>query len=177
MRPWRVLEHLPWARLDRDALDEPQLWGRATRMVRIFGDLFRENVPDQWIAEILAIAEDATDVSFFVASENLARMRRSCNAWSMNGVEPAPNIVIGTIVRSIADAEQRLPALCETPAARRWVEVVGDVDVTPWVGCPYCLPGVVRLVTPCAICRGTGRGIHWELRGTQLSETALRRAA
>lgn len=50
---------------------------------------------------------------------------------------PLPNVWLGTSVEDQERADQRLPALCETPAAVRWVSaepLLAPVDLSPWLG-------------------------------------------
>lgn len=55
--------------------------------------------------------------------------RRSMGRWEYVGVMmayqkfPLPNVVLGTVIRTQADADERIPELLECPAAYRYVEV------------------------------------------------------
>jgi protein gp37 len=55
---------------------------------------------------------------------------------------PLHNVWLGTSVEDQTRADQRLPALLETPAAVRWVSaepLLGPVDLERWLHVPDCL--------------------------------------
>lgn len=56
---------------------------------------------------------------------------------------PLPNVHLGVSVEDRATADERIRALCETPAAVRWISaepLLGPIDIAPWLEkeCPSC---------------------------------------
>lgn len=161
-------------RLNREWLAQPIEW-KKPRMVFVcaHGDLFHEDVPDDWIDQVFAIMALAPHHTFQVLTKRADRMRDYLTAndarhrprkdavevTGMNMVMeglvqrskltswPLPNVWLGVSVEDQARAEERIPALLDTPAAIRWV------SAEPLLG-PVRLDRISEFVDTFADCGG-----------------------
>lgn len=143
----------------RHILLAPVRW-RRPRMIFVnsMGDLFHENVPDEWIDETFAVMAIANWHRFQVLTKRSARMRRYLNdpetagrvahrAWAIiaeakarpdGWTWPLPNVWVGVSAEDQRRADERIPDLLETPAAVRWVSaepLVGRIILPgAWLG-------------------------------------------
>lgn len=99
-----------------DMLGEPFLW-RKPRMVFVdsMSDLFHEDVPAGFIADVFAVMEICRRHKFQVLTKRPRRMREFCNVWSPR------NVWLGTSVEDQRRADERIPHLLETTAAVRFI--------------------------------------------------------
>ncbi len=126
--------------------------------VNSMGDLFHENVPDDWIDQVMAVMALAPQHTFLVLTKRAARMRAyfanrsSGDPWAeaadqladMLGLHDHPsvlepsdlpllNVWLGVSVEDQKTADERVPDLLNTIAALRWVSaepLLGPVDLT-----------------------------------------------
>lgn len=148
-------------RLNREWLDQPLRWKRPRRIfVCAHGDLFAENVPDEWIDQVFAIMALARQHTFQVLSKRAARMRiyvsslparadavaRSAAClWPGEDSDeayypvneairaPLPNVWLGVSTEDHARAVERVPDLLETPASVRFISaepLLGPINLT-----------------------------------------------
>lgn len=146
-------------RFNESMLLDPLKW-RRPRMIFVcaHGDLFAENVPDEWIDRVFAVMALAPQHTFQVLTKRPERMRdyveHVCNGrarytkWASRGLEiakaaqaaetvppmwPLPNVWLGVSVEDQKRAEERIPKLLDTPAAIRWISaepLLGPIDLT-----------------------------------------------
>lgn len=138
-------------RLNREWLDQPLRWRRPRRIfVCAHGDLFHENVPDEWIDRVFAVMALAPQHVFQVLTKRPERMRAYIAAdrcdeinaeaaqflpWDAMpelDVGPLRNVWVGTSVEDQLTADARIPHLLATPAAVRFVSaepLLGPVDL------------------------------------------------
>jgi len=96
-------------RLNEEWLDQPPRWKRPRRIfVCAHGDLFAENVPDEWIDQVFAVMAQAPQHTFQVLTKRAKRMReyvdgdwsdphyrshaRHAAGWLSNGRNILPNV-------------------------------------------------------------------------------------
>ena len=144
-------------RLNEQWLDQPLRWKRP-RMIFVcaHGDLFHENVPDEWIDRVFAVMALAPQHTFQVLTKRPERMLEYLTEprliagpnegmatskfhiahtppvldplfWDVTDW-PLPNVWLGTSVEDQATADARIPHLLATPAA------VGFVSAEPLLG-------------------------------------------
>lgn len=147
-------------RFNEQWLDQPLRW-RKPRMIFVcaHGDLFHENVPDEWIDKVFAVMGLAKHHTFQVLTKRPDRMREYMARRDDQGHHPAysyavlmamtgrwntpemrsadfiplPNVWLGVSVENQEAADQRIPDLLQTPAAVRFVSaepLLGPVDLT-----------------------------------------------
>lgn len=123
--------------------------------VNSMSDLFAEDVPDEWIDRIFAIMALCPQHQFQVLTKRPERMRDYFRAepwdrlnehcgvlahWDdMPSYETTvlPHVWLGVSVEDQARANERIPALLDTPAAIRFVSaepLLGPVDLWRWIG-------------------------------------------
>lgn len=123
-------------------LEQPLLWKRPRRIfVNSMSDLFHSEVPDAFIAEVWAVMACAPQHTFQVLTKRHARMRAllSSNTFASLVVEtiqasprlqalhpdwmnwPLPNVWLGVSTENQQWADNRIPALLDTPAAVRFI--------------------------------------------------------
>lgn len=127
-------------RIHGDVLGLPLRWKRPRRIfVNSMSDLFHEAVPDEFIDQVFAVMAAARQHTFQILTKRPERMRTYLAeqgrrlaidyASRQIGIDepftyrrlPLPNVWLGTSVEDQATADERIPALLDTPAAVRWI--------------------------------------------------------
>lgn len=147
-------------RFNEEWLRQPLQWRRPRKVfVCAHGDLFHEDVPDEWIDRVFAVMADAPQHTFQMLTKRADRMRdylldgdRVCRAiagWHKGNLGrcfpasymswkawPLPNVWLGVSVEDQAAADERIPLLLQTPAAVRWISaepLLGPVNAAFWL--------------------------------------------
>ena len=147
-------------RFNKQWLDQPLRW-KKHRMIFVcaHGDLFHENVPDEWIDRVFAVMAICPQHTFQVLTKRADRMQKYCDrlrrgfgtakvahAISELGFRGAsvdfihrhvkighlPNVWLGVSVEDQMRADERIPDLLATPAALRWLScepLLGPVNL------------------------------------------------
>jgi len=175
--------------LHPERLDAPLLWRKPKRVfVNSVSDLFHEDVPDDFIAQVFAVMSIAEKHSFQVLTKRPQRMARLLNdeafrlAWftfrndravepdvqrmaargdtSLRMEWPCPNVWLGVSVETQQYANIRIPHLLRTPAATRFL------SVEPLLG-PVDLAAFLATPDPSPVPDGAhrGPGIGWVIVG------------
>lgn len=129
-------------------LDQPLRWKRPRRIfVNSMSDLFHEDVPTAFIAEVFAVMAKAKQHTFQLLTKRHGRMRsllgddgqsllsaapNEDTAQALYEQWPLPNVWLGVSVETQRWADIRIPALLETPAAVRWISaepLLGPVEL------------------------------------------------
>lgn len=138
-------------------LEQPLRWRKPRRIfVAAHGDLFHENVPDEVLDKVFAIMALCPQHQFQVLTKRPERMREyltpkgrhhaatdyaaliaATGRWNTPGLDlclwPLPNVWLGVSVEDQQRADERVPALLKTPAAKRFISaepLLGPVDLT-----------------------------------------------
>ena len=122
------------------------------------GDPFEEDVPDEMLDRMFAVFALRPDLVFQVLTKRPERMRAYLSEHAAGGRHvwtaaqgitmpggrtkpsppwPLPNVWLGVSVEDQAAADERIPALLDTPAAVRFLScepLIEEVDLTAWVG-------------------------------------------
>lgn len=130
-------------------LDEPLRWKKPKRIfVCSMGDLFHEDVPDGFISKVLNVAiRGAHRHTYLILTKRAERMQsfmqnfyegigetvccRNYETGEGIPTKPCPRIYLGVSVEDQATADERIPLLLQTPAAKRFVSyepALGPVD-------------------------------------------------
>lgn len=117
-----------------DKLDLPLKWRKPRRIfVNSMSDLFHDDVPDDYIAQVWAMMERTPQHTYQVLTKRHARMRSLLNSeafkelfcskvfWTHEGPWPLPNVWLGVSTENQQWADIRIPALLDTPAAVRFI--------------------------------------------------------
>ena len=150
-KPFPKQYDLPFSKLQLlpDRLDQPLHWKKPRRIfVNSMSDLFHEDVPDEFIARVFAVMGAANQHTFQVLTKRPGRMRTVLEGGGFLhatvaelGVEyaseygtdwPLPNVWLGVSVEDQAAADERIPLLVKTPAAKHWISaepLLGPVDL------------------------------------------------
>lgn len=146
-------------RLNENWLDQPLRWKRPRRIfVCAHGDLFAENVPNEWIVKVVATSIAGwllNGHAFQILTKRASRMRglfvsdafwEEVNMAVANLVRhvydpltiddfgqtnPCPGIWLGVSAERQKEADERIPHLLATPAAIRFVSaepLLGPID-------------------------------------------------
>ena len=138
-------------RFNEQWLDQPLRWKRGRRIfVCAHGDLFAEGVPDEWIDKVFAVMALAAQHTFLVLTKRAARMREYCSdaqtpfrvaragkQWAIGStIEwPLANCWEGVSVEDQARADERIPLLRDTPAAKRFISaepLLSGIELWGW---------------------------------------------
>lgn len=148
-----------------ERLELPLRWKKPRRVfVNSMSDLFHPDVPDDFLDlvflfmaaarnhKLVTLTKQAERMRDYLGSQEtfngLAGMMTSVVAqgkakmtaqWKDDGLDGVqfPNVYLGVSAENKDAAEERIPHLLQTPAARRIVSLeplLGPVDVSPWIG-------------------------------------------
>lgn len=143
-------------RFNEQWLAQPLGWKRKRRIfVCAHGDLFHENVPDEWIDKVFAVMTLAPQHQFQVLTKRAERMRQYCETVTLTRLMaasqvippigpravalqwPLPNVWLGVSAERQQEADQRIPHLVEAPAALRFVSLeplLGPINLFNFIG-------------------------------------------
>jgi protein gp37 len=195
-KPWTKANAAHSVRLHPERLEIPLRWREPRRLfVCSMGDLFHERVPEDFIVKVFAVMAKARKHTFQVLTKRAERMEMFVSTMSTHvraeakarGMRvrsqmqwiaadlwewPLPNVWLGVSVENQRAADERIPHLLATPAAKRFISIepmLGPVDIQRWLdpkGAPgYCFdidnewwhdPG------SCSYCRPT---LDWVIVG------------
>ncbi len=124
-----------------DRLDPPWRWRKPRRVfVCPTGDLFHDQVPDEFIRQVWRMMWLLDNHDFLVLTKRPQRMLQFLSGWR-NWIEDAhatTNIWCGVTAENQQRADERIPILLQVPAARRWISVepmLSAVHLAPeWIG-------------------------------------------
>ncbi|MER8560129.1 phage Gp37/Gp68 family protein [Mesorhizobium sp. M0578] len=137
-------------RLNRQWLHQPLDWKKPRRIfVCAHGDLFAENVPDEWILDVFTVMAAADHHTYQVLTKRADRMREFlsrrdllddiyANWYTFTGKPaevyswPLHNVWCGISAEDQKRADERLPDLLVTPAKVRFVSaepLIGPLDL------------------------------------------------
>ena len=145
-------------RFNEQWLDQPIRWKKPRRVfVCAHGDLFHEDVPDEWIDQVFAVMALSPQHNFQVLTKRPDRMRvygwlvpkRKSKIEEITAVKcsaapylknvsvrwPLPNVWLGVSAEDLQRADERIPVLLDTPAAVRFVSLeplLGPIDAYPY---------------------------------------------
>lgn len=126
-------------RLDEKVLAKPLHW-KKPRMVFVCSmtDLFHEDVPFKWIADVFTVMGMSTQHTYQILTKRPQRLREFYE-WNYPGgvyakdwLESWPNVWLGVSVENQQAADERIPLLLEVPAAVRFLSIeplLGPVDL------------------------------------------------
>lgn len=190
-------------RLHPDRLDLPLRWRKPRRIfVTSLSDLFHEEVPNEFISFVFAVASMCPQHTFQILTKRPERMAAYLNqmasdpdgyvfAWAHEAPNvfldgrpapppietwPLPNVWLGVSVENQRMADERIPLLLDTPAALRFVSVeplLADVDLSEY------LPESQDPTFNCGGCEvcgyaGDGPFIDWVIAGGETQGPAHR---
>jgi protein gp37 len=175
-------------RVHPDRVNLPLRWQKPRRVfVNSLSDLFHEQIPDPWRADIFAVMAAARRHTFQVLTKRPGPMASLLSRPSFRDAVrdramgkafrdpewvwewPLPNVWLGTSVESQKWADVRIPKLLETPAAVRFLScepLLGPVDLSRWLlapeACHRRMRGIYGAETICAEPKGHD-GYHWPI--------------
>jgi len=151
-------------------LPEPLRWKKpAVVFVNSMSDLFHDDVPAGFIADVFTIMEQAAQHTFQVLTKRPERMLELHLKWP-------PNVWAGVSVENQQAADERIPLLLQTPAAVRFLSCEPLLEPVDLVGVRFdrhtrmnvlsgrgitTRPGVIPQSIPNAFCER----IDWVIVG------------
>lgn len=152
----------------KERLDAPLHWRKPRRVfVNSMTDLFHENVPFEFLDKVFAYMALASQHTFMVLTKRPERMREYVTKMVFDGrdlskcckdmpeimehvragskylADMPPNVWMGVTTENQAMADERIPILLDTPAAKRFVSVepmLGPVNLAPYLDDSWCCP-------------------------------------
>ncbi len=119
--------------LHPDRLDQPLHWRKPRRIfVCSMSDLFHEEVPDQFIAQVFWTMVLAQRHTFQILTKRPDRLIELLRTWERRQIcadfndavgWPVPNVWLGVSVENQYWADRRTPLLLQTPAAVRFLSL------------------------------------------------------
>jgi protein gp37 len=159
-------------KLHPEKLYEPLHLRKAARIfVCSMSDLFHPDVPDEFISAVWAVMRHLPNMTFIVLTKRPARMKQYVDLWvsarnpeqsyveydgkpaghghwSRTGEKrpPLQNVWLGVTSENQVRADERIPLLLQTPAAKRFVSIepmIGTINLngiwnSPEWYCPKC---------------------------------------
>lgn len=136
-------------RFNANWLDQPLRWSKPRKIfVCAHGDLFHDGVTDEWLDQVFAVMTVATQHTFQILTKRADRMKAYVQSlrdqprflrlneheqvWAPYEGGVPKNIWLGVSVEDQTRADERIPALLDTPAAIRWISaepLLGRVDL------------------------------------------------
>lgn len=122
-----------------ERLTQPLKWRKPRRVfVNSMGDLFHEDVPYWWIDRVFAVMAETPRHTYQVLTKRPERMQDYFRGLKDEyrgkaRALPAENIWLGTSVEDQKRANERIPALLDTPATVHFISaepLLGPVDLT-----------------------------------------------
>jgi protein gp37 len=122
---------------------QPEAWQRQAaefrakhgRRRRVFcaslADVFDNEVPDQWRADLFALIASTPDLDWLLVTKRIGNVARMLGDWQTAPL--LPNIWLGITVVNQEEADRDVPKLLRVPAAVRFLSVepmLGPVDLT-----------------------------------------------
>ncbi len=123
-------------------LTQPLRWKKPRRIfVNSMSDLFHDSVPDEWIDRVFRVINMAPQHTFQILTKRARRMRQYMSdpersihvAFEGRGVWPPRNAWLGVTAEDQTRADERIPDLLATPAAKRFVScepLLSHIDLT-----------------------------------------------
>jgi protein gp37 len=102
---------------------KPEKWTKPQRIfITSMGDLFHENVLDQWLIEIMFMVKNNPQHTFIMLTKRPKRMLEFfTNCPTSPFMEPLPNLWMGVTIENQFQADKRIPILLKIPAAKRFI--------------------------------------------------------
>src|SRR3989304_1459215 len=102
-------------------LDQPLRWKKPRRIfVCNVGDLFHEEVEHGWIVSVFSHIEAAPQHTFMILTKRPDRMLYHFLGGLSEKFPVLPNLWLGVTAENQEMADQRIPILLQTPAAKRF---------------------------------------------------------
>ena len=130
-------------------LGQPLKWRKPRRVfVNSMSDLFHRDIPADFIRAVFSTMASAKQHAFIVLTKRPERMLDILSLWTRAGLTlregcgvALPNVWLGVSVEDQKTADERIPLLLQTPAAKRFVSyepALGPVDLSNWL--PFWMP-------------------------------------
>lgn len=118
-------------------LEKPYRWKKPKAIfISSMGDLFHESVPFGWIDRVWQMIFELPRHNFIILTKRPERMK----LYIQDERLALPNIAIGVSVEDQATANERIPVLLKTPAAKRFISyepAIGPVDFSRFMQCDH----------------------------------------
>jgi protein gp37 len=118
---------------------KPEKWIKPQRIfITSMGDLFHENVLDQWLIEIMFMVKKNPQHTFTMLTKRPKRMLEFfTNCPTSPFFEPLPNLWLGVTVENQHQANIRIPILLQIPAKKYFVScepLLGNINFPRYPG-------------------------------------------
>ncbi len=124
-------------RCHEERITEPFRWRSLCRIfVNSMGDLFHQDVPDDFILKVFTVALAAQSHVFMILTKRPQRMYKFIDQYPQAPWIGLKNLWLGVSVEDQKSADERIPILLQIPAAIRFVSVepmLGAVDLKQYL--------------------------------------------
>ena len=115
--PFKITYHF-------NKLDQPLKWKKPRKIfVCSMGDLFHKDVPTGLILDIFGVITGADQHTFLILTKRPERMKSFMEYINRFRTTPLKNVWLGVTAENQRTADERIPILLDTPAAKRFVSV------------------------------------------------------
>ena len=133
-------------------LNDPIKWTKPRRIfVNSMSDVFHESVYMDWFGMMMGVMRKCPQHTFQILTKRPKRMLAFVSDYyAMHEIQPLSNLWLGVSVENQSAADERIPLLCQTPAAVRFISaepLLGLLDLE-WPktiypdGPPMCCSGL-----------------------------------
>ena len=118
--------------LDEKILEAPLRWRKPQKIFPCsMTDLFGRFVKDEWIDRIAHVMWKAEYHTFQTLTKRADRQLDYMRSPNLPDLKPIPNWWLGVSCENQETADERIPVLLNTPAAKRWISaepLLGEID-------------------------------------------------
>ena len=115
--PFKITYHF-------NKLEQPLKWKKPRKIfVCSMGDLFHKDVPTGLILDIFGVITGADQHTFLILTKRPERMKSFIEYINRFRTTPLKNVWLGVTAENDRTADERIPILLDTPAAKRFVSV------------------------------------------------------
>jgi protein gp37 len=115
--------------INKKQIEKPLHWRKPRRIfVQSMGDLFHEDIPFSFIANVFYIIHMASQHTYMVLTKRPERMKEFIEGFAgpkrlQDWAYEYPNVWLGVTAENQKMADERIPILLQIPAAKRFVSV------------------------------------------------------
>lgn len=125
-----------------ERLQQPMKWKKPCKIfVNSMSDLFHEDVPHNFIANVFSIMKRCPWHTFQILTKRPERMLEILTEWSKQEDLPTlPNVWLGVSVEDQKTADERIPLLLQVPAAVRFLScepLLGEINLNGYLPDTY----------------------------------------
>lgn len=147
--------------MHEDRMQEPYKWRKPCKVfVNSMGDLFHEKVDYRFIDKVFMVMANSQSHTYQILTKRPERMYEYQNTWNWK----LDNVWLGVSVENQATANERIPVLFKTPAAKRFLSIE---PILEHIDIYKSIIGTTAKIIPDNFSWLKNRGIDWVIVGCE----------